>query len=96
MSEKRTVILVGELQRRTAMSYVAEAPLGFRVEIKEPKRTDGQNERFHAICGDIAKSDIAWAASGAPLCSGRFCLSAATPKRRAKSSTWFQALRESS
>ena len=58
---KKTVVLAGELQRRTAMTYVAEAPLGFRVEIREPKRTDGQNERFHAICGDIAKSGIEWA-----------------------------------
>ncbi|MDB5541964.1 MAG: recombinase [Devosia sp.] len=58
---KQTVILAGELQRKTAMRYVAEAPIGYRVEIKEPKRTDGQNERFHAICGDIAKSGLPWA-----------------------------------
>lgn len=37
------------------------APDGFRVEVKEPKRTDGQNERFHAICGDFAKSRVPWA-----------------------------------
>jgi hypothetical protein len=43
------------------MKAVADAPDGYRVEIKPPKRTDGQNERFHAICGDIAKSGLTWA-----------------------------------
>ena len=47
--------------RRRAMACVADAPEGYRVEVREPKRTDGQNERFHAICGDIAKSGLMWA-----------------------------------
>ena len=33
----------------------------FDVSIKPEKRTSGQNERFHAICGDIAKSGLQWA-----------------------------------
>ena len=37
------------------------APDGYTVTVAPPKRTDGQNERFHAICGDIAKSGLAWA-----------------------------------
>jgi hypothetical protein len=61
MSEKRTFTLVHPEARRRALAVVAEAPEGYRVEVREPKRTDGQNERFHAICGDIAKSGIEWA-----------------------------------
>lgn len=36
---------------------------GWQLSIKATpkKRTDGQNERFHAICGDIAKSGLPWA-----------------------------------
>ncbi len=31
------------------------------IKVTPKKRTDGQNERFHAICGDIAKSGLQWA-----------------------------------
>lgn len=58
---KKTVILVGDLQRRTAAQYLAEQPLGNVVTFSEPRRNSGQNERFHAICGDIAKSGFPWA-----------------------------------
>jgi hypothetical protein len=58
---KQSFILAHSLARRNAMKAVADAPEGFRVAIEPPKRTDGQNERFHAICGDIAKSGLAWA-----------------------------------
>lgn len=61
MSDKRSFNLVHASARDAAMHAIAHAPHGYRVEIKEPKRTDGQNERFHAICGDIAKSGIEWA-----------------------------------
>jgi hypothetical protein len=43
MSTKRTVVLLGELQRRTAMSYVSTAPLGMVMTLKEPSRTLEQN-----------------------------------------------------
>lgn len=43
------------------MAAVADAPAGHVVTIKEPTRTSGQNERFHAICGDFAKSGVEWA-----------------------------------
>lgn len=33
----------------------------FTVRAGPMKRTDGQNEKFHAICGDIAKSKLPWA-----------------------------------
>ena len=31
------------------------------IKVSPKKRTDGQNERFHAICRDIAKSGLQWA-----------------------------------
>lgn len=61
MSDKQTFYLANMQVRQRAAAAVAVAPEGYRVEIKEPKRTDGQNERFHAICGDIAKSGLPWA-----------------------------------
>ena len=61
MSDKRTFFMAHNLARRNAMRAVADAPEGYRVTIEPPKRTDGQNERFHAIVGDIAKAGIQWA-----------------------------------
>lgn len=62
MSDKRTFILAHDVARRRCADYVLnEAPSGNRVDVREPKRTDGQNERFHAIAGDIAKSGLTWA-----------------------------------
>lgn len=58
---KKTFILAHEQARRGAVAAVDAAPDGYVVTISEPKRTSGQNERFHAICGDIAKSGIPWA-----------------------------------
>ena len=40
---------------------VAEAPEGWAVEVKEPTRTSLQNDRFHAMCGDIARAGVEWA-----------------------------------
>ena len=61
MSERKTFILAHYAARRKAIAAVTDAPDGYRVEVREPKRTDGQNERFHALCGDIAKSPVTWA-----------------------------------
>lgn len=61
MSDKRTFFLVHATARNGAMHAIAHAPDGYRVTIEPPKRTDGQNERFHAIVGDIAKAGIQWA-----------------------------------
>jgi NinB protein len=46
--------------RDYAAEYVRQSSLGYRVEVREPKRTDGQNDRFHAICSDIARSGFQW------------------------------------
>jgi hypothetical protein len=54
-------VLSNELRRQAALRAIEAAPLDYRVVIKEPKRTDGQNDRFHAMCSDIANSGFEWA-----------------------------------
>lgn len=51
----RTVILVGELQKRTAKSYIGSAPLGYVMTISGPTKKRSQEERYHAMIGDISK-----------------------------------------
>jgi hypothetical protein len=53
--------LVHQTARELAKQAIDSAPDGHLVKITEPKRTSGQNERFHAICCDIAKSGLTWA-----------------------------------
>ena len=57
---KRTVILTGPLQRQTAAQYLKDALDGWVMTLAEPKRKSDQNAKFHAICGDIARSGLAW------------------------------------
>ena len=47
-------ILANEDVRRRAISFVATAPLGYRVEIKEPKRSGEQNDALWAHLSDVA------------------------------------------
>ena len=53
--------LVHSEARTRAMAAVAKAPDGFCVVIKEPTRSLEMNAKFHALCGDLAKSDLKWA-----------------------------------
>jgi len=39
-----------------ALAAVRQAPADYVVTISEPTRSGEQNKKFHAICGDIAKS----------------------------------------
>lgn len=48
-------ILSHDLARRRAVAAVAEAPAGYVVTIKEPAKSRDQEERYHAMIGDIAK-----------------------------------------
>jgi hypothetical protein len=52
---KQVFTLVHATARQRAAKAIADAADGYRVVIAEPKRTDLQNDRFHAMCGDIAK-----------------------------------------
>jgi len=58
---KRIFRLVHPEARRRAMACVAEAPDGYVVTVQEPTRSTDQNAKFHALCGDIARSGAEWA-----------------------------------
>jgi len=60
VNEKRTFFANSATARQNAMRAVAHCPDGYKVTIEPPKRTDGQNERYHAIVGGIAKSGLHW------------------------------------
>ena len=51
---RHTLTLKHEGIRARAMAWLAKAPLGWRIEFKEPKRSDEQNDRMWAMLGDIA------------------------------------------
>lgn len=53
--------LVHQTARNLAKQAIDAAPDGWIVKLSEPTRSLDQSARFHAICGDIAKSGIQWA-----------------------------------
>ena len=52
---RHVITLRHEGLRAKAATWLAKAPLGFRIEFKEPKRSDEQNDRMWAMLGEIAK-----------------------------------------
>lgn len=51
---KQLFILSHDLARQRAIRAVQEAPAGFRITVAEPRKTRDQEERYHAMIGDIA------------------------------------------
>lgn len=58
---KQTYIMAHGIARQRAVQAVKDAPEGFKVTIGPCTRTEDQNAKFHALCGDIAKSGAVWA-----------------------------------
>jgi NinB protein len=54
MSGRRLFILASDAVRARVKSFIDSAPIGVRVEIKEPKRSTEQNARMWAMLGDVA------------------------------------------
>lgn len=54
-------ILAHAQARQNAIEAVKNAPEGYTVQVKPKTRTLDQSAKFHAICGDFAKSGIEWA-----------------------------------
>ena len=50
-----TVTIRNELDKARVQKAAARVPMGYRVEFKEPKRSDIQNDRMWAMLADIAK-----------------------------------------
>ncbi len=59
--DKRTFTLINDQVRRNAISAIADAPEGSTVSVGPKKRSSDQNAHFHALCSDLAKSDVKWA-----------------------------------
>lgn len=56
MSDRRIYRLVHDTARRLAAAQCMNAPDGFICIIDEPKKSREQEERYHAMIGDIAES----------------------------------------
>jgi hypothetical protein len=51
---KRVFNLVHDEARRRAVAFVVEAPAGYVVEVREPRRSGDQNAALHALLTEIA------------------------------------------
>jgi hypothetical protein len=60
MTDRQSFRLVNDRVRANASKAVAEAPSGFVVTIAPQKRSNDQNDHFHAICTDLANSPHQW------------------------------------
>lgn len=54
MSEKRVFVLSHPVARQRAIECVREAPQGHMVVVSEPTKKRVQEEKYHAMIGDIA------------------------------------------
>lgn len=57
---KKVLILSHALARSRAVEAVKTAQDGMVVTISEPTRNSSQSAKFHAICEDLAKSELTW------------------------------------
>jgi hypothetical protein len=62
-----TIILSSLTKRQLAASYCLNAPENTTVDFRENKRSVPQNDKFHAMCGDVAKQIIWKDMFGRPL-----------------------------
>jgi hypothetical protein len=61
VSEKRIFHPVHAIARQRALDAVRDAQDGYCVTVQPRVRTLDQNAKFHALCADIARSDMTWA-----------------------------------
>jgi NinB protein len=59
MTEVRTFYLHHDTARQLAASWCLEAPKGWRVEFREPRRSDIQSDKMHAMAGDLSRQ-VPW------------------------------------
>jgi hypothetical protein len=52
---RHVITLRSETDRAKVLNWLHRAPWGHRIEVKEPRRSDEQNDRFWAMLGDIAR-----------------------------------------
>lgn len=63
MSDKKVFILSNPMARRNAARACAEAPDGYRVEIRERTRTLSQNDLLWSCLTDLSKQ-VPWTVNG--------------------------------
>lgn len=56
---RQAFILANEAVRNRAIDALRTAPVGWRVEISEPRRTLDQNAKLWAMLGDVSKQ-VEW------------------------------------
>ena len=71
---KKVFFMAHAEARRRAMQAVQDAQEGWCVTVSEPKRNLEQSAKFHAICGDIAKSGKEWAGKKRTAIEWKFLL----------------------
>lgn len=52
---RHVITLRNETDRAKVAAWLQRAAYGHRIEVKEPKRSDEQNDRFWAMLGDISR-----------------------------------------
>lgn len=55
MTNKAKFVLVHDQARRNAAAFCMSAPDGLVVRFSDPVKKREQEEKYHAMCGDIAK-----------------------------------------
>lgn len=58
MSARQTFILAHSTARNRAMHAIAHAPEGYMVAITEPAKKRIQEEKYHAMIGDISRQCV--------------------------------------
>jgi hypothetical protein len=61
MTDSRIFGLVSEQARKNCAHFAMTGPEGWFAKFSAPTRTLEQNAKFHALCDDLAKSDVTWA-----------------------------------
>lgn len=54
-------ILINDQIRSNAMQALRMAPDGYAASISEPKRSNDQNAKLHAMLTDLSRSPVKWA-----------------------------------
>lgn len=60
MTVRRTFVLAHDQARKLAAQACQDEPEGTVVVFRDPSRSLDQNAKFHALCSDIARSDMTW------------------------------------
>src|SRR5436190_12266155 len=61
MSDFSAFKLVSPIVRQNAQAAVLEAPEGYEVFIKEPRRNSFQNAALHGLIADVVRAKTEWA-----------------------------------